>query len=186
MIPEEWRPIKGYEGLYEISNMGRVKRLGRKSITSSGKVRYLKEALRQPQKSKKGYMNVRLTNKGVYKSFIVHRLVAEAFIENPLNKPQVNHIDEDRSNNRVDNLEWVTCIENNNHGSRNEKISKIQRKPVEGMSLKDKSTLKYKQLKDTSFDGFNHLMVSRCCRGIQYKHRGYIWRFLTEEEIYNE
>ena len=186
MIPEEWRPIKGYEGLYEVSSVGRVKRLGRKTVTSSGKVRYLKETIRKPQKDIKGYLNLRLSNNGTYKFCRIHRLVAEAFIPNPNNKPQVNHINEDRADNRVDNLEWVTCTENNNHGSRNEKIAKIQRKPVEGMSLKDNSILKYKQLKDTKLDGFNHLMVSRCCRGIQYKHRGYIWRFITEEEIYNE
>ena len=104
---EEWRPIKDYEGLYEVSNMGRVKNLNYKG---SGKEKILKNI-----KRRKGYLMVILTKNGKRRGFLVHRLVAEAFIPNPNNLPEVNHIDRDRANNHVDNLEWVTHSDNMKH-----------------------------------------------------------------------
>lgn len=102
-MEEEWRPVKGYEGLYEVSNMGRIKSL------HYGEERVLKEV-----DDSHGYKFVNLS-KQARKTKLVHRLVAEAFIPNPMNLPVVNHLDGDKHNNCISNLEWCTSKENTNH-----------------------------------------------------------------------
>ena len=113
MEEEVWKPIKDYEGLYEISNLGRVKSL---NYRGTGKGKILKNI-----KDRKGYLKVCLTKNGRHKIFRVHRLVAEAFIPNPNNYPIVNHKDEVPSNNCVDNLEWCTYAYNNTYNNRHER-----------------------------------------------------------------
>ena len=112
---EIWKDIKGYEGSYMVSNYGRVKSL-EKNIESHNHTRtqYRPEKILKQYKNKWGYMRVYLTQNSIKKMYAVHRLVASAFIDNPNNKPCVNHIDNDRSNNHLDNLEWCTYKENNN------------------------------------------------------------------------
>ena len=108
----EWRPIINYFGLYEISSNGDVKSLARKSKNNKNK----NEIILSKHKNKIGYIHVGLTNEiGIRKNYDMHRLVAEAFIPNPENKPQVNHIDGDKQNNNVSNLEWCTCSQNIKH-----------------------------------------------------------------------
>ena len=107
MEEEIWKPIKGYEGLYEISNLGRVKSLNYKG---TGKEKILKNT-----ENSKGYLMVCLTKNGKQKLFKIHRLVAEAFIPNPENKPCIDHINTIKNDNRVENLRWVTNEENNNN-----------------------------------------------------------------------
>ena len=115
---EIWKPKKDYEGLYEVSNLGRVKSLGNgKSINS-------KEGILKPGKIKQGYLQVTLCKNRKQKRFLVHRLVAEAFLPNPENLPFINHKDEDKTNNSVDNLEYCTREYNNNYGTRNERVAK--------------------------------------------------------------
>ena len=101
-LKEVWRNIKDYEGLYQVSSWGRIKRV------TTGRI--LKTIL-----GKDGYLQINLCKNGIQKRYKVHRLVAQAFIPNPQNKPQVNHIDEDKENNYVENLEWVTNQENMLH-----------------------------------------------------------------------
>lgn len=111
---KEWRPVLGYEGLYEISNTGEVKSLKRKRRNGSG-FYYQKEKILKQTFTTTGYKKVELSKEGKRKSLKVHRLVAIAFIPNPLNKEEVNHIDGNKINNNVDNLEWVTSSENSIH-----------------------------------------------------------------------
>lgn len=112
MKKEIWKDIKLYEGCYQISNLGRVKSLSR--TTSHNHV--LPEIILKPSLCR-GYKIVCLRRNGRYYSGKVYRLVAEAFIPNPENHPQVNHVDEDKTNNCVNNLEWVSVKDNINHGT---------------------------------------------------------------------
>lgn len=111
-MEEVWKPIKGLEGLYEISSKGRVKSLARQA----GNV-YKKEKIVKPRKDIGGYLSVSIGLPCKYYNKRLHRLVAEAFIPNPSNLPQVNHLDEDKSNNCVDNLEWCSARYNMNYGT---------------------------------------------------------------------
>lgn len=126
---EIWKDIKNYEGLYEVSNKGRVKRLERVTTDNNGKEYHLKEKILKEHLNSYGYLTVNLYNHkdGGGKQLRIHRLVAEAFIPNPNNNPQVNHKDEIKTNNCVENLEWMTCKENNNYGTRNERAIKAMK-----------------------------------------------------------
>lgn len=103
-----WLDIAEYEGLYQVSNCGRVK-----SLPRNGTIK--EERMLKPRVSKNGYLYVHLRNGNISKYVKIHRLVAEAFIPNPDNKPQVNHINGNKLDNTVDNLEWVTASENTMH-----------------------------------------------------------------------
>lgn len=117
MTEEEWRPIKGYEGLYEVSSFGRVRSLDRYVKTGYGSYRLHKGKVLSPGKDKDGYLSVHLFCNGKVHKRLVHRLVAQAFIPNPDNLPMINHKDEDKTNNSVDNLEWCTAKYNTNYGT---------------------------------------------------------------------
>jgi hypothetical protein len=126
---EIWKIIEGYDHPYEISNLGRVKfpEIKTSHLNQWGKecVRVYPEKISEYKKGNaKGYIRITLrkNNKNVYAS--LHRLVAEAFIPNPNNLPQVNHKDEDKTNNCVDNLEWCTTSYNINYGTRNERVGR--------------------------------------------------------------
>ena len=114
-MKEVWKDIEGYEGLYQISNLGNVKSLDRTQIQKRGDLYYNKKYKGQIIKSHlthRGYCAVGVTKHNRHKNFSVHRLVARAFIPNPENKPEVNHIDGNKQNNDVRNLEWLTPSEN--------------------------------------------------------------------------
>ena len=122
-MEEVWKAIPGYEGYYEISNTGKVRSLTRVIMRSDGKkLPIIGKELKQ-YIGKDGYYKVRLCKDGVMTNFPVHRLVALTFISNPDKLPCVNHKNENRLNNNIDNLEWCTYEYNNNYGTRNEKIS---------------------------------------------------------------
>lgn len=108
---EEWRDIEGYEGLYQVSNWGRVK-----------SIKFNKEIIMK-QKDRRGYKGIGLRKKGEKQKFYsIHRLVAQAFLENPNNLPCINHKDENKLNNKVENLEWCTYEYNANYGTRVERL----------------------------------------------------------------
>ena len=107
-MEEIWKDIEGYEGYYQISNLGNVKSLARTIIRKDGITRFYKERIMDKRISTDGYYIAKLTVKRKSKCIGIHKLVAKAFILNPDNLPEVNHKDFDRKNNRVDNLEWCT------------------------------------------------------------------------------
>lgn len=118
-MEEIWKEIVGLEGLYQVSTYGRVKSL-----------KYGKERILKQSKSSRGYLIVCLSIEGKIFNKFVHRLVAITFIPNPENKGDVNHIDEDKTNNRLENLNWMTAKENSNYGTRNERQAKTKSIPI--------------------------------------------------------
>ena len=121
-MKEEWRDIKGYEGLYQVSNLGKVKRLTNyvKNNGVYGKTKKIKikDRILTPINFV-GYKAVKLCKNGIEKRYYLHRLIAETFIDNLENKSEVNHIDGNKSNNIIKNLEWVTHQENCKHRDNN-------------------------------------------------------------------
>ena len=114
---EEWKSISGYEGLYEVSSYGRVKRLKISYIRKNGIMVHKPELILKPNYFSGGYFRVGMYKNKTFKYYLIHRLVAQAFLPNPDNLPEVNHKDEDKSNNRVDNLEWCDHKYNMNYGT---------------------------------------------------------------------
>ena len=116
---EIWKEAKGFENHYEVSNFGRVRRKKCATHYKDGRIAFFSETILKPSINKKGYLRVYLSvnSKKITKS--IHRIVAETFIENPENKKTVNHIDCNKENNHVDNLEWATNTENMRHAFEN-------------------------------------------------------------------
>lgn len=178
---EEWRPVKDYEGRYEVSNLGRVRSLDHKAERIINGVHNdidVKGRLLTPRIIRKGYLRVCLSKH----DYLVHRLVANAFVPNPDNLPQVNHIDEDKTNNRADNLEWVTNKENSDHGTRNERIATANAMSVVMMDKDGNDLRRFDSINDAArWLGGMHFVsaISRVCRGIK-PHiiaGGYRWRY---------
>ena len=118
-MKEIWRSVKGFEGVYEVSSEGRIKSKKHVIVRRDGKKYTVKEKLLKPYVDKDGYLRVELNHKGKAGKFYVHRLVGFLFIPNPEEKPQINHINCIKDDNRVENLEWVTVQENRTHAIKN-------------------------------------------------------------------
>jgi hypothetical protein len=149
---EHWKDIKGYEGLYQVSNYGRVKALPKKRINGTG-FYIQKERIMSQQLKTKRYYGVNLTKDGIHKNFLVHRLVADAFIKNPNNYEEVNHIDCNKLNNKVENLEWCTREMNLKHALENElllkkKGKKLSKEECERISKRNKGRIVSKETRE--------------------------------------
>lgn len=168
---EIWKDIKGYEGLYQVSNLGRIKS-------------FLKNKQGQVlncSPNTKGYLQFRLRKNGVSKVTRVHRIVAETFIDNPNNYTQVNHKDENKLNNNINNLEWCDCIYNINYGTRNERRTKTISKPVIQYDLNMKMIQEFNSIKEAAnITGFNNRSISKCCKGRLKTYKKYIWKYKGE------
>ena len=179
-----------YEGLYQVSNLGRFKNL---NYRNTGKAKLMK-----PSQEKNGYLKVSLRKNGKWKRCLAHRLVAETFIPNPENLLEVNHIDEDKTNNFVffnedgtvnkekSNLEWKNHRDNCNHGTRNERIAKankivktngIRSKPVLQLSLTGDLIREWPSVGECERNGFNKGAVAACCRGEKPHYKGFRWMY---------
>ena len=143
---EEWRSVPGYEGLYEVSNTGRVRSLDKYDSMN----RFLRGRILRLFTDGLGYLRAQLYSNSKRKSFLVHRLVAQAFIPNPDNLPQVNHRDENPSNDNVDNLEWCDGKYNVNYGTRIDRIRDIRLKngTYTGLSKEEYRKKRYQEKKD--------------------------------------
>lgn len=115
---EIWKSVPNYEGIYEVSNFGKVRSVKRLIVDKNNRLINRKEIILKPSTDEKGYKKIKLFAGGKAYTTHVHRLVALAFIPNPHNMPQVNHKDENKSNNRVENLEWCTARYNATYGTR--------------------------------------------------------------------
>ena len=175
-MEEIWKDIESYEGLYQISNLGRVKSLGK------GKSNNSKERIMKAGKDKKnGYLSVILYKDGKKKYCKVHRLVAFVFLPNPDNLPQVNHIDEDKTNNRVENLEFCDAKYNSNYGTRTQRVSKSQTNyPNKSKKVLCVETGKiYPSIHQVQRElGFSHGNISSVCSGRREQAYGFHWRYI--------
>ena len=164
---EIWKDIEGYEGLYQVSNKGRVKSLYKGS-----------ERILRPGIDRYGYYKIMIYKDSVRKTFKLHRLVAQAFIPNPENKPQVNHKDENKLNNCVNNLEWSTAKENSNYGSRNERLSrKILQYSKSGDFIREwQSAVEVKRVL-----GIANSHIIACCKGKRKSAGGFVWGYKEED-----
>ena len=155
------KDIEGYEGLYQVSNLGRVKR-----YYKNGKEKILK-----PGNSKDGYLLMYLYKEGKRRNYQVHRLVTKAFVPNLENKPEVNHKDEDKTNNKVENLEWMTRRENNNYGTRTSRTCK----PIYGINVKTNEKIEFPSTREAQRNGFDASAIVKCLKGRYKTHKGYKW-----------
>lgn len=170
---EEWKDIDGYEELYQVSNYGRVKSFDRWVIGKSNSKRFIKGKILKTV-GNNGYQHVLLCKNGKWKWFYVHRLVAQAFIPNPYNLPEINHRDECKTNNFYVNLEWCDRVYNLTYGSRIEQISK----KVQQYSLNGELIAEYPSTHEVERQlGYNQGSISQCCNGKCKTHKGFIWRY---------
>lgn len=128
-MTEIWKDIKGYEGKYQVSSCGQVRTIERDIVMKNGGPRHIRGKIKAQTSDKDGYLLVKLKDKGIERTFKVHRLVAAAFIENPNNYPTINHKDEDKKNNNVENLEWCTRYYNNHYSNLIERMVDGSRVP---------------------------------------------------------
>lgn len=182
---EVWKPIKGYEGIYEVSSYGRVRSLDMVLPAIANGVpctRIRHGVMRKTHIGRTGYHYVLLRNGGKDKNFRLHRLVAEAFVPNPDNLPEVNHKDEDKNNNRADNLEWCSSSYNHCYGTTIERAASKIRRPVCQMNMDGEIINEYPSLISAErATGIRHEKISALCRGVTKKTKsGYRWKFKEE------
>lgn len=185
-MEEIWKDIKDFEGLYQVSNMGRVKSLERVILRNNGKPQTIKERFVKLCKNKQGYYQVSLWKNGVEKRYLLHRLIAEHFIPNPENKPCIDHINTDHTDNRIENLRWCTYKENNNnpltikHRSkpRNWNIKGFnhwQSKPVAQLTKKGELLNIYPNAYSVGI-----FQINACCNGKRKTAGGYKWQYVDD------
>ncbi len=171
-MTEEWRDIKGFEGVYQVSNFGNVKRIAPSR-------RHPTEHIMKKHDCGKGYLSVSLLYNGKKKYMKIHRAVAEAFIPNPNKYPEVNHKDENPSNNCVDNLEWCTHLYNSQYGTRGERIGKAHSKAVVQCSLIGTFIRRWESISDvTEVLGFEQSNLCKCLTGKYNSAYGYVWKYV--------
>lgn len=179
MENEIWKPVKGYEGLYEVSNLGRVKSLDRVIIEKNGKKIAIKGKILSQQKNKRyGHRYVYLSKGSKPIKNYVHRLVAQAFIPNPDNLPQVDHIDGNTSNNCVDNLRFCTNYENCNYPlTIKSRIKSHNPQKVYQYTLDGKLVKVWDRVRDAVKEGFCDTSIYSACKGKYKQHKGFIWSY---------
>lgn len=203
---EEWKDIEGYEGIYQVSNLGNVKSLERKVWCGRGRGYYktIPEKILKTGESGRGYLKVILCKGGKSKSCKVHRLVAETFIPNPQGLPEVNHISEDKTDNSLENLEWVSHEYNLNYGTRNTragkkiaeklsgrklseehkgKIAEKLSKPIYGINKVSGLIVEFSSAKEASRQlGIDNSHIVHCLKGKYKSSGGFYWMYAEGED----
>mgnify|MGYP004503631335 CR=1 FL=1 len=178
---EYWRPTVGFPG-YEVSSHGKVRSVARDYIDSIGRKQHVKGQVLtlQYQRNNKGYVQVMasLYKNGKMHRLLVHRLVAKAFISNPYNFPQINHKDENSTNNNVENLEWCTAKYNNHYNNLVERRSKKKCKLVDVFDINNNYIETMPSCKDASIKyNVSRGSISSCCNGVINSVKNYIFKF---------
>ena len=205
MKGEIWKDIEGYEGKYQVSNYGRVKSLERTVRCDRG-YRIIPERIRKARKNNYGYLQLNLYKDGKIKSYKIHRLVAQAFLENSDNLPEVNHIDENKQNNYVENLEWCSKSYNMTYNGRAKKVGKKLRgrkqseehikkvaekmtnnpklsKPVIGINKISGLIVGFPSTHEAERQtGIYHGNFIACLKGKYKSAGGYVWFYANDED----
>ena len=195
---EIWKDVNGFEGIYQVSNMGRVKSLIRKRADKRGRVIHYKEKILKQHPNSKGYMRICLKGGEKTEVWFVHRLVAVHFVENP--KPKkfriVNHLDSDYLNNRADNLEWTDAVGNVRHAMSKGRLDRTDEwlhhlreglkkrfTPIIGYDPQTgKIEKKFESIQECGRSGFCVSSVCQCCKGKRKTHRGLAWKYAGAEQ----
>lgn len=184
---EIWKPIRGYEDLYEISSLGRIKSKER-IVHATNRTMIYQEKILKPFKVGKGYLSICLVRDNK-KKFFIHRLVAESFIDNPNNYTDIDHINTIKTDNRVNNLRWVSKSMNMKNPITVKRLSIATTNnpsynncsPV--VCLLDGEVIKeYKSIASAKRDGFSYSSIQRCLYGIYKQHNGFQWMYLSDYE----
>lgn len=192
-IKETWKWIDGYKNMYQVSSLGHVRSVDRYVYceVSPNKLQHLCGKILKQGYNHKGYPIVYLSKDGKQKTITVHRLVAQAFIDNPLKLPQVNHIDGNKTNNQVDNLEWCDNSYNQKHAHDNGLFPSYEEtvgwgrpaKPVAMLDFNTKEILRiFKTLSSAGREmGINQANIRSVCVGKRNHAGGYAWKFIEKE-----
>lgn len=189
---EIWKDIIGYEGIYVISNQGRIASLNRVQKDKNGKEKRYNGKMLHLHPNSSGYLRVQLKRDGTIKHHFVHRLVAIHFVENPHSENIiVNHIDSNYLNNNASNLEWTTYKGNMEHAKANGRLRRTTKwlqnlresnerngRSVIGTNIETGETVCFVCLNDSRMSGFDPACVCDCCQGKRNKHKGYTWRYV--------
>lgn len=174
IISEEWRPVIGYEGLYEVSSLGKVKSVSRLDDNR----RFLSSKQLCLFSDKDNYKRVNLWKNGHMKQYPVHRLVANAFIPNPHGYPCVNHLDENKANNVIDNLEWCSFARNNSWGTRGARIARKKCIPIIQLDKKGNKLHRFEScIAAAAFIGVSKSAICDCLKGRTKTCSGYILQY---------
>ena len=186
---EIWKDVKDFEGIYQISNLGNFKSVDRINIHKDrwgNSIKYkIKGKPKRYSLNNKGYCVIQLYKNGKTKHYLLYRLVAEAFIPNPNNLPEVNHKDENKLNNCIDNLHWCTRIYNNTYGIQSKegrrKTSKFRMKKVNQYNLKGELLMTFDGIRVAEEKtGINNRNICGCCKGKTKTAGGYVWRYADD------
>jgi len=177
-IMEIWNDIPGYEGYYQASTYGRIKGLDYNVCEKTGKVRIHKGHILKSFKVPGGYSCISLQVNGNRKHFLIHRLIALTFIPNPHNLQTVNHKDENKKNNHVENLEWMTLYENNRFGTHDIRMKSSLSKSIKQYALDGTFIREFESLADVHKTlGFSAASINKAANGKYKSSNGYIWKY---------
>jgi len=183
MVEETWKDVVGYEGLYQVSDLGRIKSICSHVRLQNGELMKKKPHILKPQE-RCGYKCVNLFKDGCSRTINIHRLVAEVFLPNPHKYSVINHKDENKSNNSLSNLEWCTHAYNLNYGTAPRRRSISQGKAVLQLDKSGVFIKRHLTLMDAYRDtGINFQNISLCCNNKRKIAGGYCWKFEQQQEI---